>query len=147
MKLKMKRIPPTPVNDCKFQSDVRVRPSAGHFRQLSHSAAIFLRIARDSQSVATFASCRQWVVKATYCSRLSIDRSAIRRRTEGTSKGGLVYALEPRGPAIMPAKEIGRGWAGRRPACEAPPDRTVVVKWHRGQRKRDDDTIMTARGN
>jgi hypothetical protein len=33
MKLKMKRIPPTPVNDCKFQGDVRVRPSAGHFRQ------------------------------------------------------------------------------------------------------------------
>ena len=51
--------------------------STGGSASFSHSAAISLSTARDSGSVATFASCRQWVAKLTYRSRSSIDRSAI----------------------------------------------------------------------
>jgi hypothetical protein len=86
----------------------------------SHSAAISLRIARDSRSVATFASCRQWVAKATYCSRFSIDWSTIRRPTEVARKGkGLGYARKPPVMAWLPivsqwgfASGVGAGASG-----------------------------------
>jgi hypothetical protein len=47
--------------------------STGVSANFSHSAAISLRMARDSGSVAAFASCKQWVAKPTYRSRSSID--------------------------------------------------------------------------
>jgi hypothetical protein len=60
---------------------------------LSHSAAISLRMARDSRSAVAFARFKQWVASATYGSPLSIDRSPI-PVTLTDPKGEIIASLE-----------------------------------------------------